>query len=308
MSTYAELKAMVSERLSDPAQKTFTPAAVADIIQEAWAEVGRIAPERFQEDIDLVANQMVYAVRAEGAAKVLTTPFGVASTDILTSAAHGLAAATAIRFSALTGGAGLAAGVVYFVVSPTTDTFQVSLTPTGSPVNFTTDITVGTFARPGAGSTPEVELTRVELWDGSASPQRQLAVLDPADAEYVQDSQSGWKLWGGELSIPRWVILGAAGNESVWLLRVWGYAPYARLVDDDDVSSISFELEQALLIYAHVAGLRKLNASRELFTQWQTRSGNTDMSPAGLMNALNLAMEEWRRKANAIRVLREAPG
>jgi hypothetical protein len=311
MSTYAELKTKVAEALSDPSNGTFTPSAIAAIIQEGFAEVGRIAPERFHEDVILVANQMSYQLRSSAAPLSLTTPFGVAATNVLTSTAHGLVAGTAVKFLTLTGGAGLATGAVYFVIATglTADNFEVSITPGGAAVDFTTDITVGTLQRVGFNqAVPEIEVLRVELWDGAQTPALQLSVIDPADGEYINDSQAGWKLWGGILDIPRTVIINAAGNESTWLLKVWGYSPYAPLVDDADVNSMSSELEQALLIYCHVAGLRRLNASRELFTQWQTRSGNTDMSPAGLMNALNIAMEEWRHKANGIRVLREAPG
>jgi len=64
------------------------------------------------------------------------------ATDILTSTAHGLAANTAITVNS-TGGSvptGLTANtVIYYVINPTTDTFQVSLTPGGAAVNFTTD-------------------------------------------------------------------------------------------------------------------------------------------------------------------------
>lgn len=68
---------------------------------------------------------------------------GAEATDIITTAsAHGLAVGQSVRFSALTGGAGLVVGTTYIVATaPTTTTFTL----TG--VNFTTAITAGTMTR-----------------------------------------------------------------------------------------------------------------------------------------------------------------
>jgi hypothetical protein len=77
---------------------------------------------------------------------------GVAATDIFTSAAHGFVSGQQVSFSGLTGGAGITAGTLYFVIAAnlTTNTFQVSATLGGAAVNFTTDLTVGTVtAKPG---------------------------------------------------------------------------------------------------------------------------------------------------------------
>jgi hypothetical protein len=75
-----------------------------------------------------------------------------------------------------------------------------------------------------------------------------------------------------------------------------------------DVIPVSGEREQAMRDYCMVLGLKRLVNERDLFTQWQTRSGNTDVSPAALMNALNIAMADWKQRARSITVLREAPG
>jgi hypothetical protein len=309
MSTYAELKDAVARTVQDPGNKTFTPAMVADIIQAAWAEIGRVAPQRFREDIDLVPDAMSYVLRAPGAELDVT---GDEATDIITTdEAHGFAADTSVRFSALTGGSGLVVGLPYFVSATNlgATTLSVSATQGGAIVNFTTAITAGTLQRTGFDTAvPEVELTRVELWDMTSTPGTPVKMLAPADGEYINFSDVGWKVWGGVLELPRWVPQYVLGSEEDYLLRVWGYSPWRPLVADTDVSPLSHELEQALLSYARVEALRRLNSSRELFTQWQTRSGNTDVSPAGLMNALNIALDDWRRRSRAIAVLREAPG
>lgn len=79
--------------------------------------------------------------------KALTTPYGVASTDILTSTAHGLVAGDRVQFTSLTGGAGLSTNVTYRVSSTslTADNFRVASMDNGALINFTTDVTAGAF-------------------------------------------------------------------------------------------------------------------------------------------------------------------
>jgi hypothetical protein len=83
-----------------------------------------------------------------GAALAVT---GVAATDIFTSAAHGYAAGDRVIFTALTGGAGLSTNRDYYVIAANlaANTFQVSATPGGASVDFTTDVTAGTVQKNG---------------------------------------------------------------------------------------------------------------------------------------------------------------
>lgn len=70
----------------------------------------------------------------------------VAATDIITSAsAHGLVANQKVTFYGLSGGGGLTAGTIYYVIATglTATAFEVSATLGGSAVNITTDMTVG---------------------------------------------------------------------------------------------------------------------------------------------------------------------
>ncbi|MBA3583455.1 MAG: hypothetical protein H0W36_02810 [Gemmatimonadetes bacterium] len=69
----------------------------------------------------------------------------VAATDIITKNAHGLVLGNRITFHSLTGGAGLSTGTAYYIVSPTTNTFKVSLTSGGATVDHTTNITDGSY-------------------------------------------------------------------------------------------------------------------------------------------------------------------
>ncbi len=105
----------------------------------------------------------------------LTTPFGVAATNIITLAAHGLANGDPIQFTALTGGAGLSAGPVYYIISATTNTFQVSLTFGGAAVDFTTDITAGSVKQivtylDNDVAYPTQILTRAYTWGDLFAP------------------------------------------------------------------------------------------------------------------------------------------
>jgi hypothetical protein len=83
------------------------------------------------------------------AVKALTTPFGVAATNLLTSTAHGYSAGDPVKFPSLVGGAGLVVGQVYYVIAAglTANDFSVSTTVGGGAVDFTTDVTSGTVQR-----------------------------------------------------------------------------------------------------------------------------------------------------------------
>lgn len=223
MSTLATLKVDVARDLRDPSARTFTEDDIEDIIAQGMVEIGRIAPRRFQEDIDLVADALEY--------QLLTDDFSAA--------------------------------------------------------------------------VPEIEVSRVELWDTTQTPNRPVRRLNPMSAEYINFSEAGWFVRDGILEVPSWVPLYVEGAEADYLIRVWGWAPYAIMDSDDDVVPLSYEREQALRAFAKSEALRRLLSSRELYTQWQTRSGNTDVSPAALMNDLNLAEESWRRKSRALTVLRD---
>jgi hypothetical protein len=72
-----------------------------------------------------------------------------ADDEIDTSTPHGFVAGDRVVFTALTGGAGLVTEQEYFVIAANlaASTFQVSATPGGAAVNFTTDITAGSVQK-----------------------------------------------------------------------------------------------------------------------------------------------------------------
>jgi hypothetical protein len=182
--------------------------------------------------------------------------------------------------------------------------FQEDLTPVADQLAYV----LRSDAFGAAAPIPEIEVARVELWDTSVTPNKPLLRLRPYDAEYLAYSNVGWKVWDGTLELPYdLVVYTIAGHESDYLIRVWGYSPYVPLSAADDDAGLSAEREAALRAYCRVEALTRLSIERDLYTQWQTRSGNSDVSPAALMNALNVAMEDWRRRSRALTVLREAP-
>lgn len=84
----------------------------------------------------------------QGATITLTT--SAAADDILdTTTPHGFVAGQVVKFATLTGGAGLTVGTNYYVIAANlaAQTFQVSATPGGAAINFTTDATAGTVSR-----------------------------------------------------------------------------------------------------------------------------------------------------------------
>jgi hypothetical protein len=220
-TTFGALKTAVAEiDVRDPSAKTFSPTDIEDMIYAALAEVGRIAPEQFQEDITPIADTLDYTLRSS-------------------------------EFS--------------------------------DPV-------------------PEIEVTRVELWDGTTTPVKFLRALRPGSTSRLNQSNNGWRVWAGVLTLSNLQEL--IIDPDTHSIRVWGYSPYVLPDSDDDVISVSVEVERAVRLYTRIEALRRLNASRDLFTQWQTKSGNTDTTRAGLLNALSLAQDDWRRVSRAIAILR----
>src|SRR3972149_2619307 len=160
MTPLAVLRPLVAADLRDTGMVTFTSGVLDELINAALAEIGRIIPGRFRTDITPVADQLDYRLRRFGSDIALTAPFGVATTDVLTSAAHGLTANTPIRFVSLLGGIGLSLGTTYYVIASglTANEFKISASLGGSTIDITSDVTSGTFyAVTSDDPIPEIE-------------------------------------------------------------------------------------------------------------------------------------------------------
>jgi hypothetical protein len=151
---------------------------------------------------------------------------------------------------------------------------------------------------------PEIEVMRVELWDGSQTPEAFVAKVSPASQNTSGGQDSGWYVWNGTLFLPTRTVRGLVGHESDYIIRTWGFSPYVMPSADADVIAISPAVEQALVWYTRLEAIDLLLASRDLFTQWQTRSGNVDTSLAGLMNQRSIAEQAWARRSRGIQRLR----
>lgn len=224
-ATFSELKTAVASAIRDPDNKTFDSAALAQIINEALSEVGRVNPIQFQEDITPVADTLQYTLQSAA------------------------------------------------------------------------------FA---AEAQPDIEVMRVEVWDDSTTPSTRKFVVTPASSGRAFDSQAGWTNWGGILMLPSAVFNVISGNEDSLTIKVWGYSPHPALSGDSDIASVTGDSYWALISRARLAAMEMLLNDRNLFTQWQTRSGNSDISPAGLMNELAQARDEWRRRSRTLLRLRSA--
>jgi hypothetical protein len=84
---------------------------------------------------------------------------GVAATDIITATGSSFANGQPVRFTALTGGAGLVTTTNYYVINVSGDSFQVSTSVGGSASLFTTNITAGTLVN-GHSPSPNVSVSQ----------------------------------------------------------------------------------------------------------------------------------------------------
>jgi hypothetical protein len=113
--------------------------------------------------------------------RTLPAVTSVASTDVFTSTAHGLAVNDVVIFTALTGGAGLTLNQVYLVATvPDANTFTIK-TQAGTAVDHTTNITSATtvtgaygWAIPATSGTLQVEVDRGDVLYGSVATGREL--------------------------------------------------------------------------------------------------------------------------------------
>lgn len=104
---------------------------------------------------------------------------GVASTDIITATGHGWSNGDVVVGSALTGGSGIVAGRGYYVVGVSGATLQLALTSGGAAIDFTTDLSAGTFTR------------LVEVSGGSPAYARKAIAFNTAAGGTVDDSTNG---------------------------------------------------------------------------------------------------------------------
>ncbi len=109
----------------------------------------------------------------------LTSVTGVAATNVLTKATHGLVNGDLVVITSLTGGTGLRQNYPYYVVGVSGNDFSLSETSGGAAFDFTTDISNATI----------VELT--EITGGSPAYARIAIAWNAAALGTMDDSTNG---------------------------------------------------------------------------------------------------------------------
>lgn len=405
MTTLAEMRTAIQRELRDPDAQVFTAPQIDDFINHGIAEVSRLAPQRFYEDIPFVEGERRYRVRGGTGNLIVNPSFEIGDDSVLVQTAalaplvdtgdaelllegwrisHDMKVYfptstnkqngrrvgvfepvsgassrymfqhipvnpdtvylfSAYHWKSATGGlasvvqvdtldeneAVVSSAVIsHSTTSATPVQASGSVTIPSSGVSFLRVRHILSGVQPATlqravwdqvilleqaeavlvsdTAAPQIEVTRVEVWDTAEVPERYLTWLQPASGGFVNASEAGWEMWGGYLYLPDSVM--RTLNAETHILRVKGYAPYDRLLLDSQTTDLTDELEFAVRVYARVKSLESLVQQRDLFTQWQTRANASDVSPAALMNGLAQAQEQWRRLARTITVLREAPG
>lgn len=93
--------------------------------------------------------------------QAFTSVTGNQATDIITATGSALTNGTPVIFASITGGSGLSANTVYYVINASGATFQLSTSVGGSFINFTTDITAAVLqTQVGFSIQPNVTLSQ----------------------------------------------------------------------------------------------------------------------------------------------------
>lgn len=397
MTTFAELKSALSRELMDPDALVFNDNALSDLLNAAVAEVSRISPQPFLEDVPIVSGRTRYRLRGGTANQVPNASFETGDDTILVTAPVTVAAAdapallagwnlladtplhfpnnvnriTGTRVARLVPTVGqtdatmyvdipVNAGTAYLISAMhckelaggnasrieietrdvnndlidsvfTHDTTAASMVeaqfsyttaddgseaylriklvcldeqPTTQQAFLFEDVSVAEASQAvlvAGNAVNSIEVSRVEIWsvsDGILSP---YAEVPRPGTTRISYSESGWRVWGGTLEVPKWVLDCVQDGS---FIRVWGYAPYDALVDDSQVTDLTAELEWAAIKYAKIQGLERLVWARDQFGQWQQQANNTDVTPASLMNQLALLRSSWRQTENRLYQLR----
>ena len=104
------------------------------IVNSIWAEYLSDKPIALSISFDGAAFESIGSFEVNPG-KVMTGVFGSDATDRFTKTNHGLVDNNRIIFSSIGSLTGISTNKVYYIVTDETDTFQISLTQGGSPIN-----------------------------------------------------------------------------------------------------------------------------------------------------------------------------
>ena len=129
-------------------------------------------------------------------------------------------------------------------------------------------------------------------------------VIEPGDGV---DVRNGWDHFAGVLDLPQALSFSVTGNpDTTDLLRVWGYAPRIPPDLDDDVVDVDAKAERAIRLNAALTGYQRLVNDRTLYSQWNTASGNTDVTMSQLVSLAQVFSQQWDAERRRLRVLRRS--
>lgn len=132
--------------LNDPITQSASAATPGDTLDTLVFTGG--APSALNKSYPLLkSTAQVYNITEANVYGPITTCTGANAGDVITATAHGLANGDRVLIEGAGVAAGLTAGETYYVISSTTNTFQLSLTSGGAAIVLTADSTAMTFAR-----------------------------------------------------------------------------------------------------------------------------------------------------------------
>lgn len=285
----ATLRRDLRDTNATTAKQVFSDAQIEDFMNLALAELNIERP--------------VEQATTVGAAPAIALALSLAADSIIdTATAHGFVAGERVRFSALTGGNGLAVGPEYIVhvTSLGAQTFRVTLTEGGDPIVFTTNITAGTVGS-AIQALDDLDLPHIWAIEVYNVETRNRNYIEPSDS----DSRwlNGWRVYQGKIDLPKGIadIINEGFADTFLTVTVFGYRDRVRwakanVPDFEDLSD-----EAAARLYVRLQGFKALSADRSLFLQWQTQTNNTDVSATQLTDMAEVASRDWERMIQRIR-------
>lgn len=137
--------ARVANYDADPPAAVFWQAESLTPVAAGAAVVTSSLPSNTSGTGAILANALTTTwqdiLKSTVVSSALTSVTGTASTDVFTKTSHGMVNGASVLLSSLSGGTGLSTSTTYYVINRAANTFQLSATPGGAAVDFTTNVT-----------------------------------------------------------------------------------------------------------------------------------------------------------------------
>jgi len=137
---------------------------------------------------------------------------------------------------------------------------------------------------------------RVDIYSSAGSYKATL----PKATETWDSPNSGWELHGGVLYFPPSYFYQSGDT-----LRLYGYGPYIVMSATSDTTDVDAPGIWAVRVFCQAEGFGRLLADRAAFQQWQTTSGNTDVTAAALAQLAVTMQRRWDSEKARLRRMRK---